>query len=238
MNLITLLIIFDMLVIIYQVLIEVFTILYRINGINVDISRFQVVSLLTGTGFTTNESESMLITKNRRKLTRRIMFFSYIFNISIVSTFVSIFSLTANTSKEDIPICIRLTLFIIIFLILFYKTNIRKSVIDKIVIDLVNKRKTKKENFVFIYDTFGNKVIAEIELTKLKRSMKNKTIEEMQLSQKYHISLLVIKRKEQIISEIKPTTVLEEGDTVIVFGKTRDIKNAFIKEIEKVVQVV
>ena len=238
MNLITLLIIFDMLVIIYQVLIEVFTILYRINGINVDISRFQVVSLLTGTGFTTNESESMLITKNRRKLTRRIMFFSYIFNISIVSTFVSIFSLTANTSKEDIPICIGLTLFIIIFLILFYKTNIRKSVIDKIVIDLVNKRKTKKENFVFIYDTFGNKVIAEIELTKLKRSMKNKTIEEMQLSQKYHISLLVIKRKEQIISEIKSTTMLEEGDTVIVFGRVRDIKNAFIKEIEKIVQKV
>jgi len=238
MNLITLLIIFDMLVIIYQVLIEVFTILYRINGINVDISRFQVVSLLTGTGFTTNESESMLITKNRRKLTRRIMFFSYIFNISIVSTFVSIFSLTANTSKEDIPICIGLTLFIIIFLILFYKTNIRKSVIDKIVIDLVNKRKTKKENFVFIYDTFGNKVIAEIELTKLKRSMKNKTIEEIQLSQKYHISLLVIKRKEQIISEIKPTTMLEEGDTVIVFGRVRDIKNAFIKEIEKIVQKV
>ena len=160
MNLITLLIIFDMLVIIYQVLIEVFTILYRINGINVDISRFQVVSLLTGTGFTTNESESMLITKNRRKLTRRIMFFSYIFNISIVSTFVSIFSLTANTSKEDIPICIGLTLFIIIFLILFYKTNIRKSVIDKIVINLVNKIKKKKENFVFIYYTFGNKVIA------------------------------------------------------------------------------
>ena len=238
MNLITLLIIFDMLVIIYQVLIEVFTILYRINGINVDISRFQVVSLLTGTGFTTNESESMLITKNRRKLTRRIMFFSYIFNISIVSTFVSIFSLTANTSKEDIPICIGLTLFIIIFLILFYKINIRKSVIDKIVIDLVNKRKTKKENFVFIYDTFGNKVIAEIELTKLKRSMKNKTLEEMQLSQKYHISLLVIKRKEQIISEIKPTTMLEEGDTVIVFGRVRDIKNAFIKEIEKIVQKV
>ena len=237
MNLITLLIIFDMLVIIYQVLIEVFTILYRINGINVDISRFQVVSLLTGTGFTTNESESMLITKNRRKLTRRIMFFSYIFNISIVSTFVSIFSLTANTSKEDIPICIGLTLFIIIFLILFYKTNIRKSVIDKIVINLVNKIKTKKENFVFIYDTFGNKVIAEIELTKLKRSMKNKTIEEI-LSQKYHISLLVIKRKEQIISEIKPTTMLEEGDTVIVFGRVRDIKNAFIKEIEKIVQKV
>ena len=238
MNLITVLIIFDILIIIYQVLIEVFTILYRINGINVEVSRFQVVSLLTGTGFTTNESESMLITKNRRKLTRKIMFFSYIFNISIVSTFVSIFSLTANTSKEDIPVCIGLTLFIIFFLIIFYKTNIRKSIIDRIVMKIVNNKRVKKENFVFIYDTFGNKVIAEIELTKLKRSMKNKTIEEMELAQKYHISLLVIKRKEQIISDIKPTTILEEGDTVVVFGKMRDIKNAFIKEIEKIVQVV
>ena len=63
-------------------------------------------------------------------------------------------------------------------------------------------------------------------------------LHDMELAQKYHISLLVIKRKEQIISDIKPTTILEEGDTVVVFGKMRDIKNAFIKEIEKIVQVV
>lgn len=232
MNLVTSLILFDILIIVYQVLIEVFTILYRINGINNDTSKFQVISVLTGTGFTTTASETMVLTKKRRSITQRIMFFSYIFNISIVSTFVNIFSSWSTTAKEDIPISIGLTVFIIIFLIIFYKTNIRKDVIDKLVVKIVNYKKSKKDNFVFIFDTFGNKVIAEIELKEIKNSMKDKTIEEMRLKDRYHIQLLVLKRKDQIISETSSSTKIQEGDTIVVFGKLKDIKNAFIREIE------
>lgn len=233
MSIVAALILFDVLIIVYQILIEVFTILYRINGINVEVSKFQVISLLTGTGFTTNESEAMMVTKKRRKITQRIMFFSYIFNVSIVSTFVTLFASTANAKKEEIPICIGLTIFIIAFLFLFYKTNITRNIIDKFVMYIVNNKKIKKENFMFIYDTYGNKVIAEIELKYMKSSMKNKSIEEMGLKEKYHIQLLVIKRKEQIISEIYQDTAIQEGDVVVVFGKMKDIKNAFVKEIEK-----
>lgn len=233
MNIVAALILFDVLVIIYQILIEVFTILYRINGINVEISKFQVISLLTGTGFTTSESEGMIVTKKRRKITQRIMFFSYIFNVSIVSTFVTIFASTATATKEEIPICIGLTLFVILFTALFYKTKIARKIIDKIVMTIINHKKIKKENFMIIYDTYGNKVIAEIELKILSEKMKNKTIEEMGLKEKHRIQLLVLKRKGQVISEIYPDTTIQEGDVVVVFGKMRDIKNAFIKEIEE-----
>lgn len=233
MSIVAALILFDVLVIIYQILIEVFTILYRINGINLEISRFQVISLLTGTGFTTSESEGMTITKKRRKITQRIMFFSYIFNISIVSTFVTIFASTANATKEEIPICIGLTIFIILFIAIFYKTKIARKIIDKIVMTIINHRKIKKENFILVYDTYGNKVIAEIELKILSEKMKNKIIEEMGLKEKYKIQLLVLKRKGQVISEIYPNTTLQESDVAVVFGKMKDIKNAFIKEIEE-----
>lgn len=233
MNIVAALILFDVLVIIYQILIEVFTILYRINGINVEISKFQVISLLTGTGFTTSESEGIIVTKKRRKITQRIMFFSYIFNVSIVSTFVTIFASTATATKEEIPICIGLTLFVILFTALFYKTKIARKIIDKIVMTIINHKKIKKENFMIIYDTYGNKVIAEIELKILSEKMKNKTIEEMGLKEKHRIQLLVLKRKGQVISEIYPDTTIQEGDVVVVFGKMRDIKNAFIKEIEE-----
>ncbi len=233
MNLIASLIIFDILIIVYQILIEVFTILYRINGVNIEVSRFQVISLLTGTGFTTDESESMILTKSRRKITRRIMFFSYIFNISIVSTFVSIFSSTMDTKKEEVPIYIGLTLFIIIFLIIFYKTKIRKNVIDKIVMNIVDRKKKKTKNPLFIYDTFGKKVIAEIEIKNLNEKLSKKTIEEIGLNQKYNISLLVIKRKEAIISEITPDTIIKPGDTIVVFGKLKDIKKTFVNDLIK-----
>lgn len=233
MSIVAALILFDILVIIYQILIEVFTILYRINGINVEISKFQVISLLTGTGFTTSESEAMTVTKKRRKITQGIMFFSYIFNVSIVSTFITLFASTANATKEEIPICIGLTIFIILFSAIFNKTKLAKKAIDKLVMIIVNHKKIKKENFMLVYDTYGNKVIAEIELKILKPRMRNKTIEEMGLKEKYNINLLVIKRKDQIISEIYPDTVLQERDVVVVFGKMKDIKDAFIKEIEK-----
>lgn len=233
MNFITSLILFDILIIIYQILIEVFTILYRINGINVEISKFQVISLLTGTGFTTVETESMMITKKRRHLTQRIMFFSYIFNVSIVSAFVTVFSSTANATKDDLPACITLTLVLILFLILFHQTKTAKKIIDNLVMYIANNKRLKKENFLFVYDTFGNKTIAEIELKYLKTSMRNKTIEEMELKEKYHLQLLVIKRKGQIITDIYPETILQEGDAIVVFGKMKNMKTAFIKPIEK-----
>ena len=233
MSLIASLIIFDILIIVYQILIEVFTILYRINGVNIEVSRFQVISLLTGTGFTTDESEAMLLTKSRRKITRRIMFFSYIFNISIVSTFVTIFTSTMNTTKEEVPICIGLTIFIIFFLVIFYKTKIRKNVIDKIVMKIVDKKKKKTKNPLFIYDTFGKKVIAEIELKNLDKKLEKKTIEEIGLNQKYNIALLVIRRKEAIISDITSDTIIEPGDTIVVFGKLKDIKKTFVNDSTK-----
>lgn len=229
MGFISSVIIFGVLIIIYQVLIEVFTILYRINGVNVEISKFQVISALTGTGFTTNDSESVMMTKQRRKLTQRIMFFSYIFNISIVSTFVNIFAATQNLNEKEILFSIGIIAFIIIFFVIFHKTQIAKKFIDNIVMKIVDKKKIKKENYIFVYDIYGNKAVAEIELKSLKRNMKSKSIEEIKLKEKYHIQLLVIKRKEQNITEIYPDTKIQEGDVVLVFGKIKDIKNAFIK---------
>ena len=53
MNLVSALILFNILILIYQLLIEIFTALCRLTGISYEKAKFQVVSLLTGTGFTT-----------------------------------------------------------------------------------------------------------------------------------------------------------------------------------------
>ena len=41
--------------IIIMTVIEMFVILFRLTGLKVEISRFQVISKMTGTGFTTGE---------------------------------------------------------------------------------------------------------------------------------------------------------------------------------------
>ena len=83
MNIIAAFIVFDILVIVYEILVALFASLYELTGLTKDEARFQVTSLLTGTGFTTSESEKMLATKKRKRVTRDIMIISYIFNIII-----------------------------------------------------------------------------------------------------------------------------------------------------------
>ena len=230
MNLVGVLIIFNILILVYQIIIEIFTTLCRITGINHERAKFQVISLLTGTGFTTSESEMMLITKKRRKLAQRIMMFSYIFNISIVSVFVNIFMAIFDTTATQIQLGIIVTFWNLLLIYFINKSTIFRDIIDKIVINIINKKKNKNENFISVYDTYGSKIIAEIELVNLSKEFDMKTIEDSKLKSTYGIQVLVIKRKEKIISEIYPNTIIMQGDIVVVFGKMRDMKHAFQKK--------
>ncbi|MCM3116140.1 TrkA C-terminal domain-containing protein [Neobacillus sp. MER 74] len=88
MNLLFLLVYF----IIITAVIEIYVVLFRLTGLNLKVSRFQVISLMTGTGFTTEESELILGHPIRRKLaTFLILFgaFSLAVIISTISNFLS-----------------------------------------------------------------------------------------------------------------------------------------------------
>ena len=81
---------FSIIIILYWVISEVITIVFRFTGLPDEKARFQVVSLLTGCGFTTRESEMVLSTKERRHIARITMLFGYVFNITIVSILINI----------------------------------------------------------------------------------------------------------------------------------------------------
>jgi hypothetical protein len=88
MNLFFLLVYF----IIITAVIEIYVVLFRLTGLKLEVSRFQVISLMTGTGFTTGESELILGHPIRRKLaTFLILFgaFSLAVIISTISNFLS-----------------------------------------------------------------------------------------------------------------------------------------------------
>ena len=89
---------FSILIILYGLISEVFTVLFRLIGLPEEKARFQVISLLTGCGFTTRESEMILSSRSRRRLARVTMLFGYVFNLTIVSAFVNIFSSAAGST--------------------------------------------------------------------------------------------------------------------------------------------
>lgn len=218
-------IVFNVLIILYQIIIEIFSAVFRIEGIQIDKAKFQIISILTGTGFTTSESELMLATRKRRKLTQIMILFSYIFNISIVSTIVNVFISSNGTSWQEIGIGIGLTILnVILIIVLNRSTKIRKA-FDHIVIRISEKAEGKRINSISVYDYYGNKVIAEVVINNLNDKIFNLDI--AKLKEKYNISLLVIRRGADIITDIDKKLIIQDKDVLLVFGNLKKIRKLF-----------
>lgn len=131
MNILAAFIVFDILIIVYELLIQIFSALYELSGLTKEQARFQVTSLLTGTGFTTSESEKMLETKKRRRVTRDIMIVSYIFNISIISTLITLLTSTQEASFYDMIIGFIVSILVIILLFIMKKIKTIREATEK-----------------------------------------------------------------------------------------------------------
>ncbi len=58
---------FSLVIVLYWIITELFTLLFRFTGLPDERARFQVISLLTGCGFTTRESEMILSSRPGEK---------------------------------------------------------------------------------------------------------------------------------------------------------------------------
>lgn len=206
-------------------MIEVFSAIFRVDGVQIDKARFQIISILTGTGFTTNESEIMLATRKRRKITQIMILFSYIFNISIVSTIVNLFISTSNTSLTELIIGVVLTVINITLLIGLNKSTKIRRIFDNLVLRIGKRKKKRKINPISIYDYYGNKVIAEVRIIKMHDKITDLNI--VKLKKDYNIQLLVVKRGSLIISDIDESIKIQDNDVLLVFGNYKVIKNLF-----------
>ena len=104
---------FSLIILLYWVITELFTIIFRFTGLPDEKARFQVISLLTGCGFTTRESEMILSSRRRRRLARITMLFGYVFNITIVSAFINVFLSLKVAQVEDYMLVVLIPLAVI-----------------------------------------------------------------------------------------------------------------------------
>lgn len=227
MNILSAFIVFDILIIVYELLIEIFSALYELSGLTKEQARFQVTSLLTGTGFTTAESEKMLATKKRKRVTRDIMIISYIFNISIISTLVTIFTSSQGSNMYDLLIGLVLSIIIIILLFFSRRVNKIRKFIDKGIRNIVGFLFYKKQNQITIYDYYDKKILAEVKLNEIPKLLENKNIGELNLKDKYNICILSIKRKNKVITKITSGTKLYKKDLVLMIGNKNIIDKVF-----------
>ena len=127
MNLYTAVSLFSLIILIYWIITELFTILFRFTGLPDERARFQVISLLTGCGYTTRESEMFLSNRRRRRLARITMLFGYVFNITIVSAFINVFLSLKLSQVEHYYLGILIPLAVVAVIFVFIRVPVVRA---------------------------------------------------------------------------------------------------------------
>ena len=229
MNINTALSLFSLIILVYWIITELFTILFRFTGLPDERARFQVISLLTGCGYTTRESEMFLSNRRRRTLARITMLFGYVFNITIVSAFVNVF-LSLKTSQVGhyysgvlIPLAVVAIIFVFIRIprIRAWGEGVLQKFADKLV------GRTDSFNSVLLLDYIGTDSIAVVTLHNIPEEYQGIPLSETGLKTDTGIMVMLVERPGKKAEAAGADSVFSVGDKLTVFGDYSTICRTF-----------
>ena len=228
---------------VYMLTVEIFSVAFKLTGLATSKIRFQVASLFTSTGFTTNESELIVNDERRRKIAIACIYTGHIFSVVIMGLVINVFfSITAlvdsgastnHTFTEwyFIVFYVASALFLLMVLIKIPPINRRfQKLLETIAIN--SSKKSRNTNIITVLDLYGKHAIVEVILNRLPDFAKEKTLFEMGLTKKFLINVLSIRRGKRII-EVTKDTMFSKGDVLVIYGLINDIKEAFVNSLEK-----
>lgn len=229
MNIYLALLLFSVIILLYWVITELFTFFFRLTGLPGEKARFQVISLLTGTGFTTRESEIIMSSRRRRRLARATMLFGYVFNVTILSAFINVFlSMKVVEFKHGIlgfliPLCTVALIFVFMRVpkIHAWGENLLRRLADRIF--------DRKETFnaVMMVDNIGKESIAQVTLRQIPEEYKGISLAGTRLRAETGILVMLVEHQGGKAMPAGADTVFETGDKLTVFGDYQTICKTF-----------
>ena len=219
---------FAILILLYWIISEAFTFFFRLIGLPDEKARFQVVSLLTGCGFTTRESEMILTTRSRRRMARVTMLFGYVFNVTIVSALVNIFVALKVNELQNVVWSMLIPLGVTALVLIFSRTRFAKQWIDRRVEQAAGRISGRTGlNSILLIDHIGGASIAQVTLKNVPDFLQNKFLAQTGLKQDWNILVMLVERRGQKATAAMARTVFQQGDRLTVFGDYRQICRAF-----------
>ena len=212
----------------YWVISELFAMLFRFTGLPDEKARFQVISLLTGCGFTTHESELLLTTKSRRRLARITMLFGYVFNITIVSAFINVFfSLKVSELAADLVSSL-IPLLVILFILAFMRFPVVRAWGDRLIEKLAGRIAHRDTaNTILLMDYIGQETIAQVTLREVPEDLQGKALSESGLKENHNILVMLVETDGSKAQPANAQTVFRPGDKLTVFGDYATISRVF-----------
>lgn len=210
------LVIFLILFILIWLLIEILAIVMKLTGLELSKARFQLISILTHTGFTTRESELIVQHPTRRKVASALMIVSYVAQITLITL---LFNVLTQATKNMIGTVITLAV-LVIFVIVVSQSKFLSDRFDRITERLLKNRIKKVNNSNRIEQVLN--LSPEFSIYELIVDTDNficdKTLSELKLKEHF-IQILKIDRGSEMIDFPKANTRVLAGDRMIVYGK-------------------
>ena len=219
---------FSLIILLYWVITELFTIFFRFTGLPDEKARFQVISLLTGCGFTTRESEMMLTNRRRRRLARITMLFGYVFNVTVVTAFINVFLSLKLSQVEHVLPAVLIPLGAAVILFVFIRFPAVRSRADRLLEKLADRViRGETGNTVMPLDYIGNDSIALVTLKHVPEEYGGLPLSELGLRAKAGILVMLVESPGKKPEPAGADTVFREGDKLTVFGDYATICRTF-----------
>jgi Trk-type K+ transport system membrane component len=217
-----------LLIAVFFLFVEIFTVLFMLTGLPERKARFQVISILTNTGFTTGESEVITSSRRRRRLATITMLFGYIYAVAIVSMIINALLAFEKSGDED-PIRSVLTLVGgVAVLLLAKRLPFVRDRFEAMIRRLASRVMfSAASNPLLVLDYYGDSAIVEIRITDLPEPLVGKTLAEGPMKTEYGLLVFAIKRAGETRHDVGPTDVLQTGDRIVLFGSLKSVHALF-----------
>ncbi|MCK2020209.1 hypothetical protein [Peribacillus frigoritolerans] len=212
--------------IIIVLVIEISVTLMKLTGLKGTVARFQVISMLTGTGFTTDESKSIIDHPVRRKISMFLILFGA-FSLAVIISSISTL-LTDDLRLMELSIIIGILL---VLTILVKVPILNNRLSNKMKSEMYNHYELWEhpiEEVLFIED---EDVVMEIDIYEDSEFIDVKAFDV--ISHGADINILFIESGEVKIRKELYEYKIKLGDNLFLYGNKKEIEETFSKEIEE-----
>lgn len=216
-------------IMLFIIIAEIFTVLFRITGIPEKKAKFQTISLLTNCGYSTKESEILMAVPARRKLAMVAMILGYMFSACFISAFVTLMFTLSQNQQDSFWMPVLICAGAIILLVLIFKIKFVKRAFDNLIFKLGHKlSSSKNSNIIKVIDNYGQSSIVEITIGILPKEFESQDLKSLKIKQNFGISVLAITRGSQTINNISGDDIIKINDIVTLYGNMTSIKELFV----------
>lgn len=211
--------------IIIALVIEISTILLKMTGLDKDIARFQAISMLTGTGFTTGESELVARHPIRRRLGTFLILFGA-FSLAVIISAIS--ALLAN--RSGLPQLGTVIAVLLIIWGLMKMKSVERRLYKRMEANMREVHVTHElpiEDVLFIGD---DDLFTEIHIFK-DSELIGKSIKDC-LEDEVDMNVLFIKRGDEVVRRSLSEAKVQDGDKLLVYGDRHVIERKFSRELK------